>query len=1026
MKGIKMETKPIIINLNTANQSCSADTVLLPNGEARLRRLIQNRLAEIEKYEKASNKSDDEYKSLKRHDSILIDGMRGIGKTTVLERLRFDNELKGLVHVLDVIDPNQLDQNTNILDIIVNNLFEVCLKEVKANNSDEKRELFDRLCSAKENIDNTIYDAEKKRYERKQYKSVSNKSSTTRNEIVLDETLHKYAATVCLILNKKALILPIDDIDMSLEYGSEIIETIRKYLQTPKIIPVVALDSAQIYALIKKQYFKKFGYSPKTKLDEIDRDSELVFLRKLPSAYIQKIMPPSQRIILPDMLGHYQRHLNNEVTAEFIYELSNSKSNQPKRIRLSFNELVKLILNVVFEYDGEKVSDPDDYHIINYLQNKTFRSFVDDAVCVLQSLNHENENSYLLDRDVIKSRFKLYSSDGEGSKFDSANWFWENYISKVSKSINEVQAKDRGLVQLKHAKKLLMVTAKDSFNLRRQEKIYHRLFLQDFYLKQIRVYLDIEKSLVEKVEKTISIPGFFEFVLRTVFPALLFEECHNNKLIDITRFPVAKLAEFAQSDSYSSLVKLYDDFVPFWTKDFPSPSVQSPKAMAYDLNSTKTTRRYRNKALNFVTKNNVILGKPEFYFHPFKAFAYFALVPQEISAGYVTTKSLEEYVGQSNSKNLVKQLRNDIDLVKTDKNYDITLSDTGLGGISSLDSVALSAKNLLSMFTSNGIDDESYENIFGKSVLTNTGLYDADENVLLSIDLSKSLASAEAIMLNCIMVNFMDGIVPGLDKSMIYTGINSSRFMIPYLDKNPISNNLEQLSNTKAFSPLINYVRLWFKTGESSISRSLLLNNRTVRNFNLLNVSFTNEKEFLQSIYEFYLVQDQAAQKSYYEVLIYYISGKKTLQKSFSQLKVSLDKAELMYKKFPHNLIDRKEVQVEISQEGILQFESYINESDSDKGTIELLANYLDSIKAVYEIQGKILSFIDEDLTNHSAQHGEELFSLNSGYILKDIIKNCNIIIRPLSKNRPFHNKNYQKYGDIIKNLIIELTDKST
>ena len=53
-------------------------------------------------------------------------------------------------------------------------------------------------------------------------------------------------------------------------------------------------------------------------------------------------------------------------------------------------------MNIVFSYDGSDIENIDDYHIVNYLKNKTFRSFMDDINALLDGLTwSEDDKQYL-------------------------------------------------------------------------------------------------------------------------------------------------------------------------------------------------------------------------------------------------------------------------------------------------------------------------------------------------------------------------------------------------------------------------------------------------------------------------------------------------------------------------------------------------------------------------------------------------------------------------------------------------------
>ena len=612
-------SEKIVLELNQISQKRAIDNLLTDSIEE-LVDLIFKRIVQAKEKEGDFDVDSKEYFELtKEHDSILVDGTRGTGKTTVIRNIKNylsenDSEKCKEIKILPIIDPNYIDNKANILSIIVRVIFD----SVKEDNSrNKKTHEFRKICELKDEIEDVIFSASKQKYE-----TSRESSKIVKGEMDLDYTIHKFACAVSSFFDVKALILPIDDIDMAIEHGSNIVETLRRYMQTPKIIPVIALDSAQIYALIKREYFSKFGLKADTPLHEIDSSSELNFLQKLPSEYIQKILPPAQRVMLPDMLGHYKNHLDAKINLKSskkqIYFKFSKEHNRDWEIEWSFDDLLKVLMNILFGYDGEEILNGDDYHIVNYLKNKTFRSFLDDVKALMRAMeqNQKNKKLFTVNMQVLKNRFKLPSRTTASNKYDATLWFWNRYIDRYNKKLKQNSyIKNRKRLKLDEIEDILTVTPEDAKDLGRKEKIYYRLYMQDYFIEKIYI---LNEDVV-LIQKRINISGLIELTLRVLFPAFLLEYLINNNFISTDSFPNEKLIEFSNTDVHTSLVELYDDFLPFWIKIYGKKTLYKQQCL---LN--QYIRKYRNRILHYKSFYNFKTFKQDYYLHPYKFWVFFS------------------------------------------------------------------------------------------------------------------------------------------------------------------------------------------------------------------------------------------------------------------------------------------------------------------------------------------------------------------------------------------------------------------
>ena len=554
-----MKKDSITINLNNPKA-----TVMEENNYVHIEhlnkviKLIQERIKDLG--ESDNNKKS--FESLRMHDAILIDGKRGTGKTTFLLNLKaeLDRREKSIpVKVLDAIDPNQLDEKSNILLILLAHIYTELLKYINTNldnKTRDKRDEYKKLTTSLHNITSAISASSESKYDDDYHKLYNLHES-----LIIDEKLHDFFSEVCDFFSIDALILPIDDIDMDFIHGYKVIDSIRKYLSTPKIIPIVSIDTTQIYALIKKEHYTYFGYKANTAKNDIKPEHELSFLKNMPEAYLQKILMPTRKVVLPDVYELYQSHLTYDkyISLEYNSNIVNKEKNF--KFNMKFDDALKPYTNIVFGSDETNIASYDNIAMSNYLKNKSFRSFYEDMIAFFNGLSQiKNNDIYIYNTQSLKTRLIPFYMTHFDTKYDATIWFWEKYLSLLEEKIT-IYVNMRG----KYSKNFYIDISKyilfiDSFNeasIPRDEQIYIRLHMQDFFVNNIEVSLEEDKDKkniirFESVKKEINITGIVELFTRTMFPMHIFETLINEGLIDIFKYNLKELIFFAR-DNHDTL-----------------------------------------------------------------------------------------------------------------------------------------------------------------------------------------------------------------------------------------------------------------------------------------------------------------------------------------------------------------------------------------------------------------------------------------------------------------------------------------
>ena len=255
-----------------------------------------------------------ELDDVRSHNAVSIDGERGTGKTSVLVNLKeyLQQDHKDLlkdIHILKPVDPTLLEDNESLfLHIIVAALLsDNAIKLAQSQSPTKSHEsLAHALASAE--TQSADYGMDKLR-------------AMFGNQHLADCVQHFFKTTLEL-LDKKLLVLPIDDVDTSLNRAFENLEIIRRYLTTPYVLPIVSGDR-DLYREVTWRDFhgrltKDSHYRPR---EAYDRAVDLAV------EYQRKLLPLPRRLVMPEVSEYLteksDRAINLELKGEKLISLNN-------------------------------------------------------------------------------------------------------------------------------------------------------------------------------------------------------------------------------------------------------------------------------------------------------------------------------------------------------------------------------------------------------------------------------------------------------------------------------------------------------------------------------------------------------------------------------------------------------------------------------------------------------------------------------------------------------------------------------
>ena len=331
-----MEKQLVLSNSHNAKSFANNENEFLQvDAFSKVCRLVENLLS-LEKNGLLSD--DDAFYEARGHYSILINGKRGSGKTTfaltatklleagqtkVVKNDRQDSInkaesfdiKKGEILNLGILDPTLIDSKEHVLLAVIAKIKEKVDSHYKHkvetaydSNSiftkyshplDEWRNALSNLAKGLQQLDgvgnNSMQD------------SIWEDSLTIMEEglvaissgLALNRRLHIFIEQSLKLLEAKAFILVLDDIDTFFEKGWPVLEALRKYLTSPQLLTLVCGDLQLYQSQVQRQQWQQLGdLATKFETDTKSRANHEAMIYALTEQYLLKVLPANRRVEL--------------------------------------------------------------------------------------------------------------------------------------------------------------------------------------------------------------------------------------------------------------------------------------------------------------------------------------------------------------------------------------------------------------------------------------------------------------------------------------------------------------------------------------------------------------------------------------------------------------------------------------------------------------------------------------------------------------------------------------------------------
>lgn len=347
------------------------------------------------------------------HNTITLLGSRGSGKTSFL--LTLENELKNdnRIEVLGIIDPTLIEEKGHVfLNLIsaICDLVKKCFTSTKCNPDKydqgiEKawKDSVTKLAAGLPSIDHLSRDSEFV-WQDPEY-VMENELRAVGAARNLKQNFNEFLSKSLKVLKKDAFLVLFDDIDVDSSKGYAVLETIRKYFTTGKIITVLSGDFKLYNSLIRQSKWRNFGneilrYEASTEYHSNIENGRVHYyddmVTDLTSQYLLKIMQPQYRYQL-----------------ETIYSALNSTNKLSLNVQID-EESISLSLEKVLQRIFAQLGVNNGYQLESqkhFLLNQPLRTIVHFLQKILVSLS-EDEIKLNDDQNIVSVLLAdLYEKD---------------------------------------------------------------------------------------------------------------------------------------------------------------------------------------------------------------------------------------------------------------------------------------------------------------------------------------------------------------------------------------------------------------------------------------------------------------------------------------------------------------------------------------------------------------------------------------------------------------------------------------
>lgn len=224
--SIRGQQKEILLDFTSMdNIQYNEDQLFQRDNYHKIKRLMTDTLLHV-KYE-------DKISDCRIHNAILITGERGSGKTVFMYNLKSEEDK---FEFLEMIDPTLLSgtKDSSSCESFCSVLVGLINAHISQRFKTTDKDLSNYYHAFKQ-VAESLMNLKNSKNEFGLDEIYANQTA-----LQLEQLLHEYFKCVCNLCEKKIIIIRLDDIDMAFKDGFAILETVRKYLASPYVLPIIS------------------------------------------------------------------------------------------------------------------------------------------------------------------------------------------------------------------------------------------------------------------------------------------------------------------------------------------------------------------------------------------------------------------------------------------------------------------------------------------------------------------------------------------------------------------------------------------------------------------------------------------------------------------------------------------------------------------------------------------------------------------------------------------------------------------
>lgn len=320
-------------------------------------------LEDTENSHPAAKKTDDINRGVPT--CFFIDGPRGSGKSTLMRSVR-DALVKGTalqpggysggLYPLADVDPTELGKGENFFLFLLGRIYK--LLEENFNKRDSNDDEVEKIRLAMDDLRKMSSGMQLLMDSDEALKRTENPDAFLENcvdrcadSMLLRKRLCALLGKLSQIVRKEIFLVTIDDADLNFSKCEDVLEYIRKYMQSPRLIFLFAGDMQLYSHVVRGMQIKSFN-EQQLRYDISHRKHRATMLDCMESQYLLKLFPADNRIKMP-ILGE----LLNRGKSRLAITFDDLESRLNQKNRVSFYYFIRKYIFPVYGYRTPKIAE---------------------------------------------------------------------------------------------------------------------------------------------------------------------------------------------------------------------------------------------------------------------------------------------------------------------------------------------------------------------------------------------------------------------------------------------------------------------------------------------------------------------------------------------------------------------------------------------------------------------------------------------------------------------------------------------